>query len=289
MRVRLPSFGSIGVIQDTVGQALPIGAFSDARNMRFAGVEMQKMLEPTLELGTAIKGGGNIANPQWLQFWTDGLSSYAAIAANDTLYVWDDNGVDTGAWRLAGGPYSPDGNWQSFAWGDTVIFNNGIDVPQIYNTGEGVFDDLPEWGLISTGDDILNNQPPSKQVQAACTMLVPFKTFLVACGVTEEGLYQPNKVWWSDSTNNVGYDGAPNWDYETPASLSGQIEIDPESGSINTAVQLNENLVIYTDTSATAMTFVGGTLVFTASANSTTSILLWRRTKSISMTAVPLP
>ena len=260
MFIRLPNFGSLGVVSDTVGEALPIGAFTNAHNMRFTGVEMRKMLEPVLDIPPDLDTGGTYTTPLWLQFWTDGISSYAAIAADAYLYVLKDNGIGTAAWTQAGGPYSL-GNWQSFAWGDTCIFNNGVDNPQIYNNATGMFEDLPKWGLISTGEDILNSSEPSNLVQASCTCLVPFKSFLVACGVTESGLYQPNKVWWSDSTTDVGLSGAPNWDYETPASLSGQVEIDPESGSINTAVQLNENLIIYTDTSASAMTFVSGRLV----------------------------
>jgi hypothetical protein len=220
---------------------------------------MQKMLEPEgfVEFPSVANG-----TPVWIQGWADGLSTYLAAATGEKLFFLASSGygdIWVDASRVEG--YNTDGYWDSFAWGDTCVFNNGIDPPQVFNSNTQKFEDLPSWGMISTADDILNNAPPSRKVQASCVRLVPYKSFLVAVGVTEGGLYQPNKVWWSDSTNLAGYYGAPNWDYETPASLSGQIVVDPEGGAIRTGAVLNEQLIIYTDSGATAMQLVGGRLV----------------------------
>jgi hypothetical protein len=260
MFVRIPGFGSAGVIHDTVGEALSSGAWTDALNMRFTGVELQKMLEPE---SYAPWNYDEYGQPIWMQHWADGLSTYVALATGEALWFLFDNGINPAVWVNVSRPegYNTDGYWSSFAWGDTCVFNNGIDPPQIFNDNLAQFEDLPNWGMISTADDLLNNRPASKKVQVSCVRLVPYKSFLVAVGVTEGGLYQPNKVWWSDSTNLAGYAGAPNWDYETPASLSGQIVIDPEGGAIRTAAVLNEQVIIYTDAGATAMQVVGGSLV----------------------------
>lgn len=169
MFVRLSEFGRWGVVSDTVGQALPVGAFDDALNMRFTGAEMQKMLEPTLDI---LWDSATNGTPAWIQFWADGLSTYVALATATSLWFYADNGVDTGSWSVAGTGYSSDGQWQSFAWGDTCVFNNGIDTPQIFNPSTRLFEDLPGWGVISTADDILNNNEPSKTVQAAATIFI---------------------------------------------------------------------------------------------------------------------
>ncbi|WP_444909350.1 hypothetical protein [Microbulbifer sp. TRSA005] len=39
--------------------------------------------------------------------------------------------------------YSPSENWQSLVWGESVIFNNGVDVPQIREPTDTEFKALP--------------------------------------------------------------------------------------------------------------------------------------------------
>ena len=262
MMLPLRNFGQFGVIQDTVAQALPVGAWSDARNVRFTGVEMQKMLEAAQF--TPITD----FTPKEIQLWADGFSSYVAVVGEsegeDYIYWLDRRSdSDVGTWVEVGGPYASDGQWQSFEWGDTCIFNNGINAPQMWDGTALQFIDLPNWGLISTADDIIEDKAPSKNTRAACTILLPFKGFLVACGITESGTYYPNKVWWSDTIDLATYKegGPPSWDYESPSTNSAQQEVGLGDGKIRTAAVLNENLIIYTDGSATAMQFVGGRLI----------------------------
>ena len=219
----------------------------------------------------------SIGDPLWFQGWSDGLSTYVAVATASKLWFLSKGEEgDSGEWldatRLTGDyTTNPSGKWQSFPWGDTVIFNNGVDAPQIFDPKAARFTDLPNWGMISTSQDITAGLPPSFDTNAACTVLAPVKNFLVACGVSEKGKYNPNTIWWSDATslatfsgNSTTKEGPPSWDYESPSTLSGQLEIDPESGEIKTAALLNENLIIYTEGSATALTIVGGTFVMRA-------------------------
>jgi hypothetical protein len=51
--VPLRNFGKYGVVADSQNQALPIGTWRDARNIRFVGPSFEKMLEPTLEMSLA--------------------------------------------------------------------------------------------------------------------------------------------------------------------------------------------------------------------------------------------
>lgn len=269
MFVPLGNFGKYGVVSDTLNSALPIGTWTDARNMRFSGIQMEKMLEPTLVAPLVDEDDNALADVQWMQAFDDGLTSYVVVAAATQLWILrrgaeDDVGFFIDVSRTTGS-YSPDGQWDSFAWGDTCIFNNGIDAPQIYDAGEQAFVDLPGWGFISSGDDISAGADPSIDTNASCRVLKPFRNFLVACGVTERGKYQPNAVWVSDATSLAGFDpgavaggGPPSWDYESPATLSGKFEVGAGSGAISCAVGLNENMVIYTEGSATIMQYVAG-------------------------------
>ena len=200
MLVPLNNFGKFGVVADTMNQALPIGTFTDARNMRFSGMEVEKMLEP---LVTAPLDGIS-GDPVWMQDWADGLSTYVVVATQTDLYfLRRADADDVGTWVVAGSGYSVDGVFDSFSWGDTCIFNNGVDAPQIFNPNTLLFEDLPNWGMISTGEDISEGAEPSRDVNASCRILKPYGNFLVACGVTENGQWQPNTVWWSDS-NQLG-------------------------------------------------------------------------------------
>ena len=268
MFVKLENFGRFGVVSDTMNSALPVGTWTDARNIRFSGVMMEKMLEPTTFANLVDELGDPIPDGLWMQGWSDGNSTYVVVATQTQLWYLvrgapDDPGHFVDVSRAEG--YSAEGKWDSFSWGDTVIFNNTIDPPQIFNGA--TFEDLPNWGLLSTGADISNNNPPSREVRVSCTILRPYKSFLVACGITEGGEYQPNAVWWSDATalatfsTSVTNGGPPDWDYESPASLSGKSEVGIGNGAITAAELLNENVVIYTERSATAMMNTGGGLV----------------------------
>lgn len=272
MFIPIRGLGQLGVVHDSQSQALPIGAWDDARNIRFSGISFEKMLEPTLEMAWDSATNGEAL---WLQGWSDGLSSYFALAANgndgsDYLWFWSASGPDNGSWVQAGGPYVP-GQWQSFGWGDTCIFNNGENAPQIFNPNDAMFEDLPKWGMISTASDLadsLDDKEASKDTFARCRWILPYKSFLVAGGVTESGVFGPNTVWWSNSTPLAGYSpsslgtgGPPDWDYESPGSLSGKSEVGVGDGALNWGAVLNENLICYNEGSATAMTFTGGTFV----------------------------
>lgn len=222
------------------------------------------MLEPTLEMAWDADTNGTA---RWLQGWSDGLATYMVIATDTKLWFWKASSASSGAWVDATRPSGdyPVGQWQSFEWGDTVIFNNGQTAPQIFNQSTLKFEDLPNWGLISSAADIIDSSDPSSDTDARCTCILPYKSFLVALGVTERGTYQPNTVWWSDSTPLVGYNtgvngtgGPPDWDYESPASLSGKAEVGAGNGALKWGAVLNENLICYTDASATAMQAVGG-------------------------------
>lgn len=267
------SWGASGVIQDSPSNSLQMGTWSDALNVRFAGGWFEKMLESGPVVAD-IDGNPSIlttgTNGRFLITWTDGFSSYAAAVfrhpdGDDYVYRWDQR-TDTpdasnpARWEQVGGPYSA-GPWQGFQWGDTFVVNNGTTAPQIFNRDTQLMEDLPNWGLISTAEDIVEGAQPSEDTKATCRWIGPLGAYLVALNVTESGDRGPNKVWWSDPAAAASIDFAPSWDYQSPSTQSARAEVGVGAGNIVTAAPLNNNLAIYTDTDCTSMSIVGGRFV----------------------------
>lgn len=272
--VNLDNFGQYGVVQDTSAESLPVNAFTDARNVRFTGFQIEKILEPAHivadETGRPAMPSGATECVFALN-WSDALSTYfMAVFSNsdgfDYAYRWDQRVAEPSAdtipvtWDLIGGPYNG-GVWQGFQWGDTFICNNGGQAPQIWDRSQQTLVDLPEWGLVSTSNDILTGGLPSNNTRATCRLIMPIKNYLVALNVNEEGDFKPNTVWWSNPAAAAAVGFAPSWDYESPSTLSGQAQAGVGYGNIVTAAPLNDNLIIYTDGDATAMSIVGGRFV----------------------------
>lgn len=272
--INLDNFGQYGVIQDTAAESLPINAFTDALNVRFTGFQIEKILEPAF---TVVDPTGRPALPagatecRFCLSWSDALSTYfMAVFSNadgkDYAYRWDQR-VDAPTsttipvvWEQIGGPYNG-GPWQGFEWGDTFIINNGGQAPQIFDRAQQALIDLPNWGLISTSNDILENEAPSNDTRATCRIIIPLKNYLVALNVRESGDFEPNTVWWSNPAAAASVSQAPSWDYQSPSTLSGKAQAGVGYGNITAALPLNDNLIIYTDGDCSAMSIVGGRFV----------------------------
>ncbi len=127
MFIPLRDFGKFGVNHDTMDNFLPTGVWSNARNIRFTGLEMEKMLEPSVEQPLS----GILGTPRWFEQWSSATVTYVAVATEDSIWVREATGEDTAYWRRAGTGYNG-GDWQSFEWGDTVVLNQTHVHPQKY-------------------------------------------------------------------------------------------------------------------------------------------------------------
>jgi len=121
---------------------LPFGAWANGRNIRFKDGYLEPIREPVLALATPD-------GALWQQLYTDDTGPRVVIATDTRLFrldlpgtAWDD--VSPGLLD-----YTPGGIWHSFPWGNAVVFNNGINTPQILLDGATEFSDLPNWGLLS--------------------------------------------------------------------------------------------------------------------------------------------
>lgn len=250
--------GQLGLITDPPDHTLPIGAWSEARNVRFRDGFIERVLEPQLIEGSEPVSGHP---PIWVEQWVDNNGAQAVYASTTKLFKWEQSLSQWVDVTNVGGDYAPSDYWQSFAWGQSVVFNNESNKPQILYPNTSNFVDLPNWGLISS--DPANPQRDI-DTDARCRVLRPYGNFLVAINVRENTSAEdfPNRVWWSGpatKSNSPAAGDNPLWDYADLGSLSGIRDVANEDGPLVDQLQLGAVNIIYSQHSATSMQLTGDT------------------------------
>ena len=99
----LRDWGKYGIVHDTPAEALPVGVWSNGRNVRFTGIHMEKMQEGILESSfyDNEEPPNYLLDNQvlWMQGWSDGLSSYVVVF------------TQAKAWFLSRGDAEDPGTW----------------------------------------------------------------------------------------------------------------------------------------------------------------------------------
>lgn len=258
--VPLRGMGKVGFIADIPQGDTPPQAWGLVRNVRFEGPYISKRLEP-FPIEPPLPASDII----WGDQFFDGTIVRFVAASRTKLYLLSADGANWVDVTRASGDYTTpaDGYWQSFPWGNTVVFNNGVDIPQVYSFTTGTFVDLPRWGIVS---DQNGNNDPGFDTGLRARVLVPTRNFLVAFNLTwsdpfaENFFDDTNRVWWSDAykTPKLWEDpGYLTWDYSDPTTLAGQNLVGLEDGPLQWAAQLGSDLVLYTSTSAHNMQLIG--------------------------------
>jgi len=260
MFVPTREYGRYGFVYDTPAFQTPIAAWSWSRNVRFKGGYIERALEPE-----EIQPPPAFAEPvmKGQQFY-DGTLTRLIVATASSMHLLAADGLSWLDVTRASGAYTTlsDGYWQSFPWGDTVVFNNGVDIPQVYNPDTGLMVDLPKWGIITDDAGVVGTD-----TSARCRVIAPYKSFLVAINVTETVAgEQTNTVWWSDSYTSPklwldqGVDSY-HWDYNSTTNLAGKNLVGMEDGPLQWALSLGEGIILYNTKSAMQMLFIGGAFV----------------------------
>jgi hypothetical protein len=240
------------LFRDPPAHSLPVGAWSACMNVRFNDGYIERIREPELELPTA-----DAVPAEWAQQYIDSNGIRVIYATAEALWR---RSIDGNSWEYANNTaypsYTGGGTWQSFAWGNAVVFNNGIDPPQILFDGTNRFVDLPGWGLISSDP---NNPTQDIDTGARCKVIRPYLNYMVAIGVTALGGSDPladgenpNAVWHSAPATDPST--APSWDYADPSSGSQVNIVAIEDGPLVDMLPLNNRNILYTTVSAHSMT-----------------------------------
>lgn len=223
--------GERGINTDLPPYELAINEFSAGRNIRFANGSAQTMPLPTVKEALA-------ETPVWGDGWIAGGAPKLAYASATKLYV-----KDTGAFADKSGAVYSAGDWQSEVWGESIIFNNGIDAPQILEPADVTFKALPNWPAGRT----------AKTIRA-------YKNFLVALGVTEGGNSYPNTPFWSTEAEPGAVPAT--WDVTDTTALAGANPVDSGAGELLDCAPLGNANILYSADATYIMLFTGGQYVF---------------------------
>jgi hypothetical protein len=171
----------------------------------------------------------------------------SAIADNTHLTVsvaFTDTANDTSP-ELVQGNYSASAayGWNGGVLGGVAILNNGIDVPQMIGSAGSTFSTLSNW---------LGN--------TTCSVIRPFKQFLVALDTTESSSRYPFRVRWSHPAE--GGTVPVTWDASDATKDAGYVDLSQTNGFVVDSLPLKDINVIYKEDSVWGMAFEGGQSIF---------------------------
>ncbi len=144
--------------------------------------------------------------------------------------------------------YSGDADnlWDGGILGGIPVINNGIDIPQAWNPiGASIrLVNLPNWP-----DDV------------TAKVVKPFRNYLIAMNIVEEGTERLHMYWWSHQADPGTVPDS--WDHTDATKDAGRAELtDVNAGIIQDGEQLGDFFMIYKDGSTHGLQFVGGQFIW---------------------------
>lgn len=232
--------GELGIIKDVAPHELPPQAWSSGMNVGFRNGKAFR------RDGDQQVYSGHLGRPFWLGLVYTQTQIFWVYADQTHLYATD--GAAHADVTRVSGVYSSielDRLWDGAMFGGIPVFTNGKDKPQAW-LAPGMstdFQDLPNWTAANLA-----------------RIIRPYKSFLVAMGVSKGGVYYPNLVWWSHPADPGAV--PVSWDIADPTNLAGEVDlVDEYVGGIKGAMPLRDALIIYKDNAVWGMQFQGGTAV----------------------------
>lgn len=236
MLIPFGDVGSTGIIKDSADYLLPIGAWTEGRNVRFRDGSVARMG------GAAATLDPPAVAPYWLMLMfvpETGRPGIVYMGAQSGYCFIADGHQDIT--RLSG-PYTGF-RWTGGLLGGLPILSNGADVPQAWldpKVGTRLAD-LPNW--------------PSTW---RCKIIRPYRSFLVALNMIEESIIAyPHRLRWSHPAQPGGI--PISWDDTDESRDAGITELpDAVAGEITDATVLRDVLLVYKERSTWGLQFTGG-------------------------------
>ncbi|MES2323285.1 MAG: hypothetical protein V4633_13555 [Pseudomonadota bacterium] len=242
MKTTVANCGALGAIKDLSSSELPIGAWTDALNVRF----LDGYAGPFL-------GHGQVYNtpafaPQFVMPINVAGARYWLYATAAKQYVVTNTGgvtthTDITHVTARTGVVN---QWSGFVFGGIPILNVGDTsrVPMYWDQNlANKFVDLTSW--------------PAGEY---CTFLGQYKNFIIAINTTEAGVRFPYKFKWS----SPAVPGAlpSNYDETVSTSDSGEFDISEGQDPCVFGLGLKSQYIVYKESSTFAIDFVGGAFIF---------------------------
>ena len=231
--------GTVGILSDIHPITLPANAWSEGNNVRMRNGRVEK-----------VKGYREVLNglpiAPWTLFFIPRVTNFLWVACGEDA-VWVHNGTQWNDITRAAGAYTADADvrWTGGLLGnDILILNNGSQDPQA-------------WMAIDPATPLVDLADWPANCKANCVR--PFNDFLIAVDVTEGADRHTDVLRWSHPADP----GAVpiTWDYTDPSYDTGRILLEG-GGVLIDLLPLRGINIVYGETAAWAMQYVGGPFVF---------------------------
>jgi hypothetical protein len=247
----ISGFGNPGLVRDIGAYVSVPEAFDEVQNFRF---------NPR----GAVSFGGYVPalspagfSPRWLKMFPPLENPSWVYASNTQVGMYN---TEHHIITRESGPYNGTDaeRWMGEVFQGVGIFNNTQDVPQAWlQFNETPLVDLPNW--------------PST---LRCKFIRPFKQFLIAGNLTDNGVRQPYRVRWSHPADPGTVPAS--WVLDDPAYDSGAFDIAESSDQLVDGLTLGDTFIVYKQRTTHLMTFIGGNDIFARRELFPTRGLLWR-------------
>lgn len=239
-KVSFPPSGAIGVIKDIQPNALPIGAWSDAQNIRFLDGSALQFVGHGQVYGTPLGTPQFVmqVNVAGVRYWMYATASKQAVVTNtggtsvhtDISHVTTRTGVGNA--------------WSGFVFGGIPVLNAGDGKAPMYwdQNLANKFVDLTAW-----------------PANTSCKALRQYKNLMIALNVTKSSVNYPFMVKWSA----LAVPGAlpPTWDAADATQDAGEFDIGEGQDPIVDGLGLKDSFIVYKQSSTYAIDYIGGAFV----------------------------
>lgn len=240
--IRVPNAGGVGVIKDLSVHDLPLGAWTDASNIRFLDGSAYQFLGHGEAYNTPSEA------PQYLMpILVGGVRYWLYATAGKVFVVTNASGAAVHTDITHATPRAGIVNaWTGCVFGGIPILNTGdtSKVPMYWDQNLAhKFLDLPAW-----------------PAGTYCKSLRTFKNSLVALGITKAGASLPYMVKWS----SIADPGAlpATWNPADATKEAGENDLAEGQDPIIDGLQLRDSFMIYKESSIWRMDFIGGDYVY---------------------------
>lgn len=233
MLTPIKDIAKLGFSPDSPELVLPEGGWTDSRNVRYRDGAMEKCRGYTQALGDLS------ATSIWAAPISDGTNYFWSYGSNTVMYATDGatHANITGSITLGA---TDDLGYTGGAFHGFMLVNDGFAIPQSWSP--------------SLGNDLVS-LTAWPAVTLTCKVMRPFKDFIFALRVTDNGDYNPRLMRWSDK---AAQGGLPlSWDFSDPTNQAGINELGQTADLLVDAKPLRDSLIVYKEFHTWVADYIG--------------------------------
>jgi len=241
-KVSIPNCGALGVVKDLSPHELPLGAWTDALDVRFLDGYMAQFLGHgevynTPAFAPLFVMPINVAGARYWLYATATKQFVVSNAGGVTTHT-DISHITARTWVANQG--------SGCVFFGIPVLNNGdaLRAPMYWDQVlANKFIDLPAWPAATY-----------------CKVLRQYKNFLVALNITEGTTNKPHRIKWSSAAEPGALPST--WDKADATKDAGEFDVGEGQDPIIDGLGLKNQFIIYKEAGTYAIDFVGGAFVF---------------------------